>query len=408
MENITIINTDKFKNNSISVTVPLELDYKTTDYNLLAAILKRGCNKYSSTKVSSKYLQELYGAFFDIVISKKGEKLFLNFYIQLLDNKYAIYKEDLLKDAMLFLKEFIYNPLIIDGKFNNEYFQTEKQNLKTLIVSRIDNKDEYAIEKAMELCCMGEPYSIYKYGNVERLEQVDNAELVTLWKEILGNNNFYFSICGSMEENYAKALVNEVFHVKQFDSKKNSIKVLEKKDLNEVTEKMNVNQGKLTLCFKSKICLFEGDYFALAVMNSILGGGTHSKLFNEVREKNSLAYYSYSFVEKFMGILVIAAGIDRDNFQKAKEICLEQVENIKINNITAKELDSAKSKLISDYKTIKDSQYTIIDYLVSLRAYGIDYSIDDMIMGISDVTMDRVVEAAQTLSLTTVYFIDKE
>ena len=149
MENITIIKTNKFKNNSICITVPLELDYKTTDYNLLAAILKRGCTKYPSTKVSSKYLQELYGAFFDIGISKKGEKLFLNFYIQLLDNKYAIYKEDLLKEAMLFLKEFIDNSLIIDGKFNNEYFQTEKENLKIQIVSRIDNKDEYAVEKAM-------------------------------------------------------------------------------------------------------------------------------------------------------------------------------------------------------------------------------------------------------------------
>lgn len=406
MENIIIIKTDKFKNNSISVTVPLELNYKTTDYNLLAAILKRGCKKYSSTKMSSKFLQELYGAFFDIVISKKGEKLFLNFYIQLLDNKYAIYKEDLLKEAMVFLKEFICNPLIIEGKFNEEYFETEKENLKTQIISRIDNKDEYAVERAMEICSIGEPYATYKYGNVERLEEIKNEELVILWNETLENGSFYFSVCGSMEESYIKALVNEVFIVKTFDIKKHSINKAQEKDLNEVTENMNVNQAKLTLCFKSKISLFEGDYFALAVMNSILGGGTHSKLFNEVREKNSLAYYSYSFVEKFMGILVIAAGIDKGNFEKAKDICLEQVENIKISNITKKELESAKSKLISDYKTLKDSQYTIIDYLVSLRTYGIDYSIDDMIKGIGDVTADRVVEAAKTLSLTTVYFIN--
>ena len=406
MENIIIIKTDKFKNNSISVTVPLELNYKTTDYNLLAAILKRGCKKYSSTKMSSKFLQELYGAFFDIVISKKGEKLFLNFYIQLLDNKYAIYKEDLLKEAMVFLKEFICNPLIIEGKFNEEYFETEKENLKTQIISRIDNKDEYAVERAMEICSIGEPYATYKYGNVERLQEIKNEELVILWNETLENGSFYFSVCGSMEESYIKALVNEVFIVKTFDIKKHSINKVQKKELNEVTENMNVNQAKLTLCFKSKISLFEGDYFALAVMNSILGGGTHSKLFNEVREKNSLAYYSYSFVEKFMGILVIAAGIDKGNFEKAKDICLEQVENIKTSNITKKELESAKSKLISDYKTLKDSQYTLIDYLVSLRTYGIDYSIDDMIKGIGDVTADRVVEAAKTLSLTTVYFIN--
>lgn len=395
MNNVIVINTSQFKNNSVSVLIPLDLDDRTTDYNLISLIIKRGCEKYKTSREIWNQLQELYGAVFDIVISKKGEKLFLNFYIQFIKNKYAIYGEDVFKEAINLLKEFINNPLIINGMFNNEYFEQEKENLRVLINSRIDNKDEYAIERAIEICCEGEPYSIYKYGDLERLNNIKNDEITKLWLSIVERKQFYFLVCGAVDEASTKELINNVFGVKEVSFK-------------ETIEKMKVKQGKITICFRSKINVLNDDYFALAVMNSILGGGTHSKLFNEVREKNSLAYYCYSFVEKFKGILVIAAGIDTENFKKAKEIILEQIEEIQKGNISDKEFDSAKSKLISDFKTIKDSQYSIIDYIGALRAYGINYSIEDIISEVKAVTLERIIEASKKLQLSTVFFIDKE
>jgi len=407
MNNVIVIKTNQFKNNAVSVLIPLDLDDRTTDYNLISLIMKRGCSKYKTSREIWNQLQELYGAVFDIVVSKKGEKLFLNFYIQFIKNKYAIYGEDIFKEAIDLLNEFINNPLIIKDVFNSEYFEQEKENLRILINSRIDNKDEYAIDRATEICCEGEPYSIYKYGDLQRLNNIKNDELTKLWLSINQRKQFYFLVCGDVDESNTKDLINKVFDIKEIKINK-KIPIEKENSFKETIEKMKVKQGKITICYRSKINVLNDDYFALVVMNSILGGGTHSKLFNEVREKNSLAYYCYSFVEKFKGILVIAAGIDTQNFKKAKEIILKQIEEIRKGNISDKEFNSAKSKLISDFKTIKDSQYSLIDYIGALRVYGMDYSIEDIINEVKVVTVQRIVEAASKLQLSTVFFIDKE
>jgi hypothetical protein len=131
MNKIVTINTqDKFKDSAISLNIPLPLDDKITDYNLIVQILKRGCKKYKSTKEAWEKLQDLYGAVFDIVTSKKGEMFVLTFYMQIIDSKFALEKEDLFEEAVELLSEYVNNPLIINGQFNNEYFTIEKENLK--------------------------------------------------------------------------------------------------------------------------------------------------------------------------------------------------------------------------------------------------------------------------------------
>ena len=88
---------------------------------------------------------------------------------------------------------------------------------------------------------------------------------------------------------------------------------------------MNVTQGKLCLGCRTNTAPDSDDYPALIVYNGILGGGIHSKLFRNVREKASLAYYAYSMLEKFKGLMVISCGIDISNKQKALEIIEEQL-----------------------------------------------------------------------------------
>jgi predicted Zn-dependent peptidase len=171
---------------------------------------------------------------------------------------------------------------------------------------------------------------------------------------------------------------------------------------------MKVNQGKFAMCFRTNNNILNGDYFALAVMNSILGGGTHSKLFNEVREKHSLAYYCYSFIEKFKGLMIITAGVDSSKFKNARDISIEQLEKIKNGIINDQEFNSSRTKLISDLRTVEDSQYNTVDYIAALRAYNVNYNICDIIEGIEKVTVDRVVEAAKKIELDTVYFLDSE
>ena len=405
MENINIIRSDKFKNNAISLVMPLELDDKVTDYNLLAALLKRGSKKYPTTKAIWEHLQDMYGAVFDIVVTKKGEKLFLNFYLQCIDDKYALKEEKLLTQCLDFLYEVVNNPLVSERGFEQSYFETEKENLKVLINSRFDNKDSYALERIEELLTEGEPYSIYKYGNVERLNNIKNSELPKLWSEIKESSAKFLFACGNIDEDSLSCKINDLINNKFTEI--SPPKAFVKKDVKEVQETMDVNQAKLCLGCRTNVTIFNGDYFGLAIMNSILGGGTHSKLFNEVREKNSLAYYSYSFIEKFKGLLIIACGIDPNNYELAKNICIEQIEAMKKGNISKEELYSAKKKLTSDLRTITDSQYSLMDYISALRAYGIKYSIEEIIRELEQVDIERVIHCAKSIDLNDIYFLTK-
>lgn len=409
MNRLITLKADKFKNNAIGIILPVDIDEKITDYNLIAAILKRGCKKYPTTKSISSYLQDNYGAVFDIIVSKRGEKLLLNFYTQFIDNRYAIFNEDILGNILDFLKNFIQEPLINEGKFNEEYFDQEVKNLRILVESRINDKDQYVIDRAEELCCSKEPYSRYKYGDIDRLKNINNKDLTELWTETLKKNNFYFLTCGNIDEDKFRDIINEKFDNLLKKDKiiaHNNTTINDEVDFCNLKEKMNVNQGKLAMCFKTSTNILNGDYFALAIMNSILGGGTHSKLFNIVREKNSLAYYCYSFIEKFKGLMTITAGIDSSNYEKAKNLIIDIIENIKKGDITSKELEYAKRKTVNDIKAVSDSEYSNIDYIGALRTYGILYSIDEIINGMEKVTLDRVIEVSHKLKLGSIYFIE--
>lgn len=408
MNKIVAINTKtKFKDNAISLNIPLPLDEKVTDYNLIVQILKRGCTKYKTAKEAWEKLQDLYGAVFDIVTAKKGELFLITFYLQVIDDKFALEKENLFEDAVEFLSEYVNNPLITDGQFNEEYFLTEKENLKDLIESRIDDKDEYAIDRAAEICCAGETYEIFRFGDVKTLEGIKNSELVKLWKKTIKNCDKYFYICGNTEQEECEKVINKYFR----ENANKFMKVIKAdngiKPLKEVIEPMNVNQGKLAICYKTSETAETAEFSNAALMNSILGGGIHSKLFIEVREKNSLAYYCYSFMEKFKGLLIIAAGIDSSNYEKTKKIIFEQIEEIKRGNITEQEFNRAKSKMASDLMKIKDSQYTLINYLVSLQVYNIETDIDQIIENTEKVKKDDVVKSAEKLNIGSVYFLTK-
>lgn len=408
MNKIVTINTqDKFKDNAISLNIPLPLDDKITDYNLIVQILKRGCEKYITIKEAWEKLQDLYGAVFDIVTSKKGELFIITFYIQVIDSKFALEKEDLFEEAVELLGEYVNNPLIVNGEFNNEYFMTEKENLKDLIEARIDDKDEYAIDRAAEICCSGEPYEIFRFGDVKSLEKIENSKLASLWETVKRNCDMYFYVCGNIKQETCEKVINKYFPEKpdKFTEAPKINNIV--KPVKEVIEQMNVNQGKLTLCYRTSETAGTSEFPNAVVMNSILGGGIHSKLFIEVREKNSLAYYCYSFLEKYKGLLIIAAGIDSSNYEKTKEIIIKQIDEIGNGNITEQEFIRAKSKVMSDLMKIKDSQYTLINYLSSLQVYDIASDIDEIIKNISKVTVEDVVKSTKKLNLGSIYFLKK-
>src|SRR5690606_37284817 len=109
-----------------------------------------------------------------------------------------------------------------------------------------------------------------------------------------------------------------------------------------VEEALDVSQGKLNIGLALPVLASDDDYPAALVYNGILGGFPHSKLFVNVREKASLAYYASSRYDGWKGYAMIQSGIDVRNRDKALSIIEEQLAELAGGRITDAELAQTK------------------------------------------------------------------
>ncbi|MFH5836386.1 EF-P 5-aminopentanol modification-associated protein YfmF [Proteiniclasticum sp. C24MP] len=410
MDNIGIIKTSKFKNNAISLVVPVSLEENVTGYNVLAQVLKRGTKSFHSSSEIARYLQDMYGANFDIMLSKIGNKLFVIFYVSFMDNRFTLYKEDLWDKAIHLLNELIYHPLLKEDDFEEEIIAQEILNHRLYIESIYDDKGHYSMNRVMELG-LHDSYRIPEYGTILELDKIDRKVLMDLWEELKGKEAFCYASGNIKNE---EEVLEKVSSLKILSNRKNGhdLSSSEKRDFNresgEVFEKMKINQGKMSLLYNTNNSIFHGDYFALVLFNSIFGGGAHSKLFNEVREKHSLAYSIYSSFDKFAGVMTIGAGTDFKNFRKAKELIDEEIGKMKKGEFSQEDIEVARTKVISSLNAMSDSIFNTSNYLIALRVFGIDYTIGQVIDGLKEVTKERIMNVAENLEFICAHYLDGE
>ncbi len=139
--------------------------------------------------------------------------------------------------------------------------------------------------------------------------------------------------------------------------------------------------------------------------NGILGGGPHSKLFQNVREKASLAYYVFSRIEKTKGLMLITSGIEVDNYEKALNIIKKQIDDLKSGNITDYEIDSTRKMLINAFKEASDNPSLVISLYLDGYINNREESIEDMIRQIQTVNKEEIIKVSQKLKLDTIYFL---
>ena len=160
------IDTNKFKTNLMSVIITLPINRETITFDtVIPAVLKRGTKNLKSQEEIAKKLENMYGASFDCGIEKIGDNHVIKFYLESLNDNF-IPKNDnnlIFKESIELLLDIIFNPLTENNKFKDEYVESEKNNIKLLIESKIDNKDQYALNRCIEEMYKDKPYGLYKY-----------------------------------------------------------------------------------------------------------------------------------------------------------------------------------------------------------------------------------------------------
>jgi len=402
------IKTEKFKTNTINIFFHDNLRKETAAKNaMVPAVLRRGCERFPTLRDISLYLEELYGASFDCGVTKKGERQIIQFYIEFVSDKYAGGNAGQFEKATDLLIDIIMKPVVEKDAFRNDYVDQEKENLRKLIESRVNDKMQYAVDRCFEEMCKDEPFGIYDYGAVDDLADINSRNLFEHYKSMLETYPMQVFITGNVGEDKIKGIIDKLSNIKRGKIKKVDITNIEKEvvKVRNVTEPMNVNQGKLSLGFRTNTSSNDEDYYALMVYNGILGGGIHSKLFQNVREKASLAYYVFSRLEKFKGLMIISSGIETDNKDKAIDIILSQMDEIQKGNISDYEYDSTLKAIETGIKSLRDNQLQMVDFYLSQAIVNTDDNFETLNEKIKKVSKQDVVEISKKIKLDTIYFL---
>lgn len=406
--NVYKINQNRFKTNTINIFFHDSLTKENASLNaLMPAVLRRGCERFPTLRDIALYLEELYGAVFDCGVAKKGERQIIQFYAEYISDKYTLEDEGLLDKVFSLLLEIITQPVLVNGVFKEDYVTSEKENLKRLIESRVNDKVQYAVERCFEEMCTEEPFGIYDYGSIEDIEKIDSKALYQHYTKALQTMPVDIYFTGDIDNSKIIELSEKLKKLERTNIKNVGIGEIDKdvKEVKIITEKMNVNQGKLTMGFRTYIAPGSKEYYSLMVYSTVLGGGMHSKLFQNVREKASLAYYAFSRLEKFKGLMVISSGIESENKDKAIEIINKQLEDIKKGKISDYEYDSTLKSIETGIKSLKDSQLQMVDFYMSQDLTGQGDNFDTLVEKVKKVTKEDIVKAAKNIKLDTIYFL---
>lgn len=402
------IKTCRFKTNTINIFFQDNLNKDTVALNaLLPSVLRRGTKNLPTLKDINLYLEELYGAVFDCGIAKKGERQILHFYFEYLSDKYASNNHSNFESALEFLLNIIYNPALENGSFIPQYVEQEKNNLKILIEGRINDKVQYALDRCYELMCEEEPYGLYEYGRPEQVDGITADGLYRHYKEKIGSLPMVIFITGELSENHIDYIKTSLSKLERGALKAINTSIVKKypEKVRYFEDAMDVNQAKLSLGFRTNITSREDDYYTLMVYNGILGGGMHSKLFQNVREKAGLAYYVFAGLEKYKGLMIIGSGIDTKERDHAKTLILKQLDDIKNGSITDYEFKSTVKSLETGVQALKDSQLQVVDFYLGQLISQTHDTLESLLSKIQRVTKEDVIKIADKIQLDTVYFL---
>ena len=397
--NLTLIPEEKFKSNLVSIYIQRILDRDEVTMNaLLPSIIKSGSEKYPSAREMSYHQDDLYGVSIGADSSKRGESQVITFKIISTDEEYL--DEKIFKKVVKYLDEVVNHPLVIDGGFKEEYVAIEKENLKNRIESIINDKGRYAVERAREEMFKNEKYGISDLGYLADIDKITAKGLYEHYVNIMKTSPIDIVVEGNFDEDEIVEIISNGFDFHReniieipradFIKKVDEIKVIK--------EEMDITQGKLVMGYRCNVDYKdEFKYYSLFVGSNVLGGGPHSKLFVNVREKESLCYYIYSSLEKYKTSMFISSGIESENYDKTVELIGEQLKSLKEGKISDEELLNSKSAIISSLKTIKDSLGGSSDFYFSQS------------MGGTNTTVEKIIEMIEkefkNIELDTIYFL---
>lgn len=405
------LRTDKFKSACLSLNLLTQLKRETASMNaLIPFVLRRGTTHYEDMEKLSARLDELYGTAIEPVVRRIGEIQCVGLFASVPEGDFLPGKADVLRPACELLGQILLFPATRGGLLLPQYVDSEKEKMLDIIRSRINDKRSYSVERCIEEMCCCEDFAVGRFGTEDEAESINYKKLTRRYRSLLQTSPIEIFYCGRAPE---KELVSclkdalstlprgEIDYDIGTDVRMNALEAQPR----TVVEELDVTQGKLVMGFRLGECMEEPEPAVIHVFNSVFGSGTTSKLFMNVRERLQLCYYASSMVSLQKGLLLVASGIEFDQFETARDEILRQLDAIRQGDVSQEELRSAKSCVASDLRSYMDSQGELEGFYLSQALNGLEYGPMELAELVEDVTKEDIVRIARGVECDLIYFL---
>ncbi len=404
---IHTVTTDRFKSAFLSVNFFLPLTLKDYPVNsLLCDVLTRGTEKHPTLRELNRATDELYSLSLNAYSKHIGETQVVSFELSCIEDDFTIGKMPILRDSVSLLKEVLFSPLKEEGSFVKSYVRQEKKNMTDAILARINNKDRYAFYRCLEHMCADEAYSVPARVLPASVARITGRQLTAAHRRLLQEApvEIFYTGRKSAEE------ITDMFSDMPLPERRSfaigSPEPVHPETFRVIRETSGIEQCKLVIGFRTERIKTPLERASLSLFHEIFSTSPVSRLFVNVREKQSLCYYCAGTPDPYKGVYFVSSGTKNSNYQRVCDSVMNQLEAIRKSGVTEEELTLGKKSIWHGIRESADSAYSIsvscLHSVLRNQIPGIGRRIDL----IGSVKAEDVVETARSLEPDTFYVLE--
>ena len=286
----------------------------------------------------------------------------------------------------------ILSDLLLNPKFDPNEMEKERSVILEEIKMVEDTPDDLVHEIFMQNFWKDQPLGRPILGTKQTVGKLDRERVVDFFQQFYTPDDIIISAAGNLNHIQVADLISDKFH--QIKTHRNGhvdapahthsrVSLRSKKELEQVHICLGVPSH----------CLSHDDRYACYILNTILGGGMSSRLFQNIREKQGLAYAIFSGLNSYRdtGCLSVYAGTSLETVERVVDLVIQEFRDLKRNPVDFDELRRAKDHLKGSLMLGLESTSSRMSNLARQEMYfGTYFSLDEMISRVEEVTVDQV------------------
>ena len=406
--NVYTIKTDRFKTSHVEVIFRDTANKEEMGaYSFLADMLSQSSKTYPRKKDLITRFEELYKIIVYATTLRVGNILDFHVSLDFINPDY-INDKNYIEEVIKTLFDIIENPNVTNDEFDLKTFNIVKERLKREINSLKENPMKQSINEAFKAMNTDTPTSYELLGNLESLEKITPSSLYKTYKNLRKNFKVDIFLIGNLEMDDTVSLIKKYFKNRYIIENKLDLMVDNKETKRLVVKSMasdNV-QANLVIIFNLKNLTEIEKNITFNVFNYLYGsGGLTSKLYQSIREKNSLCYQISSMYLKYDKLLLVHISLEQVNVKKATSLVKKELKNMQAGNFTEDELKDAINNMIVSLDMAQDNNVSLINNYV-FHVFDNLPMPEERVEMFKNIKKDDVINVAKKVKLNTVFTLE--